>query len=388
MRSLLQPSQLCDCRGQNSICVVTCVTLFNPKLTALINQSIVTVGQNMSMWQYQSSFHRVSPFVTWTADSSVYSFHRSRDDPRWFVEKPGTAVTFINYQLSTASHCQPTYFCFVCVTLSHFFFSIKNNSVVVVLFPSLSLVSHFPFCPLTSITLSVTFSIYCSLSLPLKLYNQTSYIRARKSTVNQIGSSRDMMHPVSQHVTGHVGYPMAPGHDGTPPNVGNSDSENRKHDITEILTQIINITDQSLDEAQARCVKNDLVTMCVLLHPFTWDCHLLADQLSCASDIHFIGPCDSLLLLFHLMAIYSPLSLPVSFLSLSFYDEWMSLVKLARARDENFATHQSFVTMSSLFSPQETHLELSSNEASSLQCPLWNQGKDRWVTVVKVSLVK
>ena len=75
------------------------------------------------------------------------------------------------------------------------------------------------------------------------------------------------MHPVSQHVTGHVGYPMAPGHDGTSPtNAGGPDTENRKHDISEILTQIMNITDQSLDEAQARCVKDDLVTMCVLFH--------------------------------------------------------------------------------------------------------------------------
>ena len=43
-------SQLSDRRGQQhtTICVVTCVTLFNQKLTPLINQSIVTVGQDMS----------------------------------------------------------------------------------------------------------------------------------------------------------------------------------------------------------------------------------------------------------------------------------------------------------------------------------------------------
>jgi pre-B-cell leukemia transcription factor 1 len=33
---------------------------------------------------------------------------------------------------------------------------------------------------------------------------------------------------------------------------GNPDAETRKHDISEILQQIMNITDQSLDEAQAR----------------------------------------------------------------------------------------------------------------------------------------
>jgi len=65
-----------------------------------------------------------------------------------------------------------------------------------------------------------------------------------------------MMHAVSQHgsMSGHVGYPMAPpGHsvDGSSPNSA-GDSDNRKHDISEILQQIMNITDQSLDEAQAR----------------------------------------------------------------------------------------------------------------------------------------
>lgn len=42
--ALSSRSQLSDCRGQQhtSICVVTCVTLFNQKLTPLINQSIVT----------------------------------------------------------------------------------------------------------------------------------------------------------------------------------------------------------------------------------------------------------------------------------------------------------------------------------------------------------
>lgn len=59
-------------------------------------------------------------------------------------------------------------------------------------------------------------------------------------------------------MAGHVGYPMAPGHDGHPsPGVndgGNENSGSRKHDISEILQQIMTITDQSLDEAQARSV--------------------------------------------------------------------------------------------------------------------------------------
>lgn len=58
-------------------------------------------------------------------------------------------------------------------------------------------------------------------------------------------------------MSGHVGYPMAPGHDGHPsPGVGDGGNENssRKHDISEILQQIMTITDQSLDEAQARSV--------------------------------------------------------------------------------------------------------------------------------------
>jgi len=55
-------------------------------------------------------------------------------------------------------------------------------------------------------------------------------------------------------MSGHVGYSMPPpGHsvDGSSPNSA-GDSDNRKHDISEILQQIMNITDQSLDEAQAR----------------------------------------------------------------------------------------------------------------------------------------
>lgn len=60
-----------------------------------------------------------------------------------------------------------------------------------------------------------------------------------------------MMHP--QHMVGHITYGMQP-HEGgqAPPHEG--DVVVRKHDISEILQQIMNITDQSLDEAQARWV--------------------------------------------------------------------------------------------------------------------------------------
>ncbi|GIX91522.1 pre-B-cell leukemia transcription factor 3 [Caerostris extrusa] len=71
-----------------------------------------------------------------------------------------------------------------------------------------------------------------------------------------------MMHSVSQHTSvsmaGHVvpqhgyGMPQQP-HGVDPTNQGpQQDQEIRKHDISEILQQIMNITDQSLDEAQAR----------------------------------------------------------------------------------------------------------------------------------------
>ncbi|XP_013791519.1 pre-B-cell leukemia transcription factor 1-like, partial [Limulus polyphemus] len=64
-----------------------------------------------------------------------------------------------------------------------------------------------------------------------------------------------MMHPVSQHPTvtmeGHVISQHTYGMD--PTNQPHAlDQEVRKHDISEILQQIMNITDQSLDEAQAR----------------------------------------------------------------------------------------------------------------------------------------
>ena len=60
-----------------------------------------------------------------------------------------------------------------------------------------------------------------------------------------------MMHP-----SGQVGMlPQPYGMQPVDPSHGlttSSDQENRKQDIGEILQQIVNITDQSLDEAQAR----------------------------------------------------------------------------------------------------------------------------------------
>lgn len=72
--------------------------------------------------------------------------------------------------------------------------------------------------------------------------------------------SLSIMHAVSQQMSAHV-VPPAPHPYGLPdPTAGTGNSEapvgtdQRKHDISEILQQIMNITDQSLDEAQARSV--------------------------------------------------------------------------------------------------------------------------------------
>lgn len=58
------------------------------------------------------------------------------------------------------------------------------------------------------------------------------------------------------HASGQVGMMAQPyGMNAGDPNhgaPGTPDGENRKQDIAEILQQIMNITDQSLDEAQAR----------------------------------------------------------------------------------------------------------------------------------------
>ncbi|XP_022250315.1 pre-B-cell leukemia transcription factor 1-like isoform X3 [Limulus polyphemus] len=64
-----------------------------------------------------------------------------------------------------------------------------------------------------------------------------------------------MMHPVSQNPTVGMGGNVIPQHtygmdSSNQPHT--ADQEVRKHDISEILQQIMNITDQSLDEAQAR----------------------------------------------------------------------------------------------------------------------------------------
>lgn len=63
-----------------------------------------------------------------------------------------------------------------------------------------------------------------------------------------------MMHPVSSQVGMMQPYGLQP----VDPSQGGPttpDQETRKQDIGEILQQIMNITDQSLDEAQARQVK-------------------------------------------------------------------------------------------------------------------------------------
>lgn len=84
-----------------------------------------------------------------------------------------------------------------------------------------------------------------------------------------------MLHAVSQHgsvtMPGHVvpqshGYGLPTGHSVDPTGSATND-ENRKHDISEILQQIMNITDQSLDEAQARLVQGQSSTF-VLFHWF------------------------------------------------------------------------------------------------------------------------
>ena len=75
--------------------------------------------------------------------------------------------------------------------------------------------------------------------------------------------SRGMMHPTSQtgmlmpQHYGMGGGSVDPGQGTTTP-----DNEGRKQDINTILEQIMNITDQSLDEAQARCVPSPVILGC------------------------------------------------------------------------------------------------------------------------------
>lgn len=64
-----------------------------------------------------------------------------------------------------------------------------------------------------------------------------------------------MMHPVSSmagHVGSQHGYGLAQPSHVVSQGSGTPDQDPPKHDISEILQQIMNITDQSLDEAQAR----------------------------------------------------------------------------------------------------------------------------------------
>lgn len=69
---------------------------------------------------------------------------------------------------------------------------------------------------------------------------------------------RGSMHPLGQNGGGYAGYGMVEGgHEAAspPPPNGNGEGESeapRYSDINQILDQILNITDQSLDEAQAR----------------------------------------------------------------------------------------------------------------------------------------
>ena len=68
-------------------------------------------------------------------------------------------------------------------------------------------------------------------------------------------------------MAGHMpqpGYNMGPEGDGS----GVQDSQVRKQEIGDILQQIMTITDQSLDEAQQRCV----VCFCQILISYHYGC--------------------------------------------------------------------------------------------------------------------
>jgi hypothetical protein len=118
-----------------------------------------------------------------------------------------------------------------------------------------------------------------SFSHFLKASSSSSHHRPSDSDrtfdLNNLFASRekkfdsDMMHAIPQHGSlpaVHVGgYPDGASNMTTAGDM--VQSENRKHDITEILQQIMNITDQSLDEAQARSVtvSHGLVTTFVFI---------------------------------------------------------------------------------------------------------------------------
>lgn len=67
----------------------------------------------------------------------------------------------------------------------------------------------------------------------------------------------------SSHGVGMAGHPGLAQHmqDGT----GGADGEGRKQDIGDILQQIMTITDQSLDEAQARYISKSVCMLSFLL---------------------------------------------------------------------------------------------------------------------------
>lgn len=124
-------------------------------------------------------------------------------------------------------------------------------------------VSH----PLTSISSGLTAARLSSL--PPSLSSVTRKNRVSGAVVAVVVLVGAMMHAMPQHgaMPAHVGagysVPSSDGSSNMPGSGSGSDgSENRKHDIAEILQQIMNITDQSLDEAQARsvAVSHGLVT--------------------------------------------------------------------------------------------------------------------------------
>ncbi|TVK90581.1 Pre-B-cell leukemia transcription factor 1 [Bagarius yarrelli] len=96
-----------------------------------------------------------------------------------------------------------------------------------------------------------------------------------------------MMH---SHGVGMAGHPGLPQHmqEGT----GGADGDGRKQDIGDILQQIMTITDQSLDEAQARSLPGPFPPSSIpsSCHP-TIPPPRHAFHLSSTSSIHHRTPC-------------------------------------------------------------------------------------------------